>query len=103
MNKKKTILQRIWNGIKLGYNDPMLPKHVHEFNINIYVIIFKWIGNISVILIMGGFKKNSRFFYIIIFLSFIYIIYRIVLGFYIIKHLIFKIKSGELIIQNSSI
>jgi hypothetical protein len=30
-------------------------------------------------------------------------IYRIILGFYIIKHLIFKIKSGKLIIRNSPV
>jgi len=27
-NKKKTIFQRIWSGLKVGWNAPMLPKSV---------------------------------------------------------------------------
>ncbi len=100
---EKRILKRIWSGLKAGFKLPILPEHINKFNLNIYVRIFKFIGNITLFLILGGFINNVNYygFYSIIFLSLIYILYRLILVFYIIKQLIYNIRNGKLIVKNS--
>lgn len=102
---KKTILQRIWSGLKVGWNAPMLPPKVLNFHNNPFVRIFRVIGGISIITFLS--KKYLLFIYpfnyvVLLFalLHFMYItIISIIKLFYGIKVL----KSDKLDVRNSPI
>jgi len=56
---KKTILKRAINGIISGWNMPILPDKVAQFDKNIYVKIFKVFGALSTFYILSGLGLRS--------------------------------------------
>jgi len=52
-NEKKTKLQRIWKGLKLGWNLPSLPVSVEKFHNHPIIIIFRVLGGISILLVLS--------------------------------------------------
>jgi len=58
---KKTILQRIWLGLKIGWNTPMLPSKILSFHNHLFTRIFIVIGGISIITFLS--KKYLLFMY----------------------------------------
>lgn len=102
---KKTIFQRIWLGIKVGWNTPMLPPKVLSFHNHSFTRIFRVLGGISIITFLS--KKYMLFIYpfnyvVLLFalLHFMYIaIISIIKLFYGIKVL----KSDKLEVRNSPV
>ena len=77
-NKKKTILQRIWLGIKLAWNLPSLPVQVEKFHNYHLTRIFRVIGGISIILFLSSpswIEKGSYLYWIILILAMLHFIY----------------------------
>ena len=84
---KKSLISRIWYGIKSGWQLPSLPDHIIKIDRNLYVRIFKGIGAVCVFLIFNATPHQypKPYFYIIFLFSFLYSLYRLVLVIYSIK------------------
>jgi hypothetical protein len=52
-NEKKTKLQRIWKGIKLGWSLPSLPVSEEKFHNHLIIRIFRVLGGISILLVLS--------------------------------------------------
>ena len=102
-NIKKNLRSRIFYNIKAGWNIPVLPEHITRLDNNFYTRIFKIIGGISVFIIISGIGSNfnKNYFYIIFAISILFILYRIVLGFYALKQWIHNLRTGKFIVRNS--
>ena len=62
----KTLRKRIWSGIKDGWNIPTLPEHISKLDNNLFVKIFKFIGGLSVFIIVSGIGSQlNRIFFLI--------------------------------------
>jgi hypothetical protein len=78
MKNKKTILQSIITGLKVGLNTPMLPSKVLNFHNQIFIRLFRVIVGISIVTVLSN-KHLLLFlpfnFFILLFalLHFIYI------------------------------
>jgi hypothetical protein len=103
VNKNKTILNRIWFGIKSGWDLPILPIHISKIDNNIYVRVFKIIGAISVFIILSkiGSKLNDFIYYIIYAISIFFILYKYIIIFYITKQWFHNLIKGKFIVKNS--
>lgn len=99
----KTILNKIWFGIKSGWELPILPEHISKLDHNIYVRLFKLIGSISVLIILTkiGSKLNDLIYYVIFTISILFILYKYVIMFYVIKQWIHNLIKGNFIVKNS--
>ena len=54
MKNNKTLIQRFINGLKMGWNTPMLPKKVLNFHNHPFVRIFRVIGGISIVTVLSN-------------------------------------------------
>ena len=70
----------MWYGIKTGWQLPILPYHLIKIESNIYIRLFKFIGNIFMFLVMShiSFQFNTLVFYMIYIISLLFIIYKII-------------------------
>jgi hypothetical protein len=82
---------------------PAVPEDLSKFDSNIYVRIFKFIGPICMTIIISGigFKLNKIYFYINIFISISYILYKLYYIYRQIKHWIYNVRNGNLLVRNS--
>ena len=101
-NIKKNLRSRIFYNIKAGWNIPVLPEHITRLDNNFYIRIFKIIGGISVFIIISGIgsKLNKIYLYLIFTLSILYILYRLMISFYAIKHWVHNLRTGKFIVRN---
>ena len=101
-NIKKNLRSRIFYNIKAGWNIPVLPEHITRLDNNFYIRIFKLIGGISVFIIISGIgsKLNKIYLYLIFTLSILYILYRLMISFYAIKHWVHNLRTGKFIVRN---
>ena len=86
-NNNKTLYSRIIFGIKSGWNLPILPDHIIRLNQNIYVKLLRFLGPLSVFIMISGFCKqfDDIIYYTIFVISLVYILYRYMIAFYAIK------------------
>lgn len=109
LNKNQTILNKIWflaEPIKSGWELPILPEHISKLDHNIYVRLFKLIGSISVLIILTKIvgsptKLNDLIYYVIFTISILFILYKYVIMFYVIKQWIHNLIKGNFIVKNS--
>ena len=82
---------------------PVVPEGLSKFDSNIYVRIFKLIGPMCMTIIISGigFKLNKIYFYIIIFISISYILYKLYYVYRQIKHWFYNVRNGNLLVRNS--
>ena len=101
-NIKKNLRSRIFYNIKAGWKIPVLPEHITRLDNNFYIRIFKIIGGISVFIIISGIgsKLNKIYLYLIFTLSILYILYRLMISFYAIKHWVHNLRTGKFIVRN---
>ena len=99
----KNYLSRIVYGIKSGWRLSILPNHILKIDSNIYVRIFKLFGAFFIFFMVSGISRNYNtiIFYIAAIWSLLYILYRFILTFYIIKQYVIHIKNGNFIVRNS--
>lgn len=101
--KKETKLQRIWKGIKLGWNTPTLPENILKLQKNPLVRILRVIGGVSTVLVLT--KKSLLFpsFLLYVFLIFttLFFSYHIYILYHRIIHMYKIIKSDKLEVRNS--
>lgn len=100
---KKTKLQRIKNGLILGWKTPTLPESVLKFQLYVPIRILRVLGGISTIYLLSnkGSEYNTFFLYLALFFSIIFFIYHIIISVIRIKHIYKTLKSDKLDIRNS--
>ena len=100
---KKTKYQRIINGIKLGWNIPLLPPKVISFHNYPLVRVFRVIGGLSVLTVL--LKKHLLLFlplqYLILLLASVQIIYIVIISIIKVFYGISKFWTDELNVRNS--
>lgn len=102
---KKTKIQRVWTGIKLGWNTPTLPDNIIKFQLHPLIRILRVLGGISTVLILT--KKSllfpSFFLYIFLLLTFMFFIYHTYISYHRTIHMYKTLKSDKLDVKNSPV
>nr|UKQ56128.1 hypothetical protein [Taiwanofungus camphoratus]WRO45222.1 hypothetical protein [Taiwanofungus sp. YW-2023a] len=96
--------KRLFMGIKKAHNTPILPENILKIQNYLSIRIIRVLGGISVLTILLGrayFHYPIYVYYIALFFCFIFLIYRIIISYFTIKHIIKILKSDELDIRNS--
>ena len=104
MLSSATIFSRLWKGIKKAHYIPTLPEHILKFHSHILVRIFRVIGGVSFLLVMGRanyFSYPVSILYIAMCFVILLTIYHFILSYFRIKHIIKILKSDQLDIRNS--
>lgn len=101
--KKKLFHLRVYEGLKKGFLTPTLPEHVLKFQSNPLVRIFRVLGGISVLCLLGKsyIHLNINFIYISMVFSIIFLIYHIIITYYRVKHIYILFKNKDLDVRNS--
>ena len=102
---KKTILQRIWLGLKIGWNTPILPSKILSFHNHPFTRIFRVIGGISIITFLS---KNYLLFmypfnYVVLLFALLHFIYIAIISIIKLFYGIKILKSDKLERRNSPI
>ena len=74
----KSLIQRIRIGLKKGYSTPTLPENLISFQLHPLIRIFRFLGGISFLSILGGknyFTLSGYIQYICIFIATLFTIY----------------------------
>jgi hypothetical protein len=102
---KKTKLQRVWLGVKLGWNTPTLPDNILKLQLHPLIRILRVLGGISTILILT--RKSlifpSFFLYIFFLLTLMFFIYHTIISYYRITHMYRTLRSDKLDVKNSPV
>ena len=105
LKNKKTIWNRIWLGLKVGWNTPNLPENIIRFQMHPLIRILRVLGGISTILILT--KKSLLFptFFLYIFFGFSlsFFIYHTIISYYRLAYMYKTIKSDKLDVKNSPV
>lgn len=103
MKNNKSVLSRIWLGIKIGWKTPLLPPKIMSFHNYPLIRIFRVIGGLSVVTVL--FKKHLLLFiplqYLILFLAFIQVSYIVIISIIKIFYGISRFWTDELNVKNS--
>lgn len=102
---KKTILQRVWLGIKIGWNVPMLPPKVISFHNHPSRRIFRVLGGISVVtfLLKRHLLLIYPFNYIVLFFALLHFMYIAIISLTKLYSGIKVLRSDKLEVKNSPV
>ena len=102
-NTNKTILSRIWLGLKLSWSLPSLPVSVNEFHNYPIVRILRVIGGISIILFLSSpnWIGDSYLYWIIFVFAMLQFLYIICISFIKIGYIVYLWKNKKLEVRNS--
>ena len=102
-NKKRSLLQRFFIGLKVGWKTPTLPENILKFQLHPLIRVLRVIGGISTIYLVSNKAPlyNDLVLYLALFFSFLFFVYHCVISYYRIKHVIHILKSDKLDIKNS--
>lgn len=102
-SKMKKFINRVWLGIHKGWTTPNLPEHIIKLQSRVYIRIFRVIGGISTLSLLGRgfFELNVYGLYLALVLTFMFFIYNLFIAYHKFKHLCKIIKRGDLEIRNS--
>ena len=103
--KKKSILKRLWVGVKLGWTTPTLPPNIIKFQIHPLIRILRVLGGISTVLVLT--KKSllfpSFFLYVFLLLSLSFFIYHTVISYFRLVYMYKTLRSDKLDVKNSPV
>jgi hypothetical protein len=101
----KITFVKLLSAIKGGWELPILPNHIEKLERNIFIKMFKLIGSISIFIIISkiGNKLNDSIYYFIFSISILFIFYKYIITFYIIKQWFHNLFNGNFIVKNSPI
>ena len=94
---------RAFNEFKTGWLLPELPLTIIKIQNKLYIKILRILGPLFLFLSLNVKADQLDFFiyYLILLLSFLYLLYRLIIGFYYLKQSILVVFSGKLIVRNS--
>jgi len=106
----KNLKTRTLIGVKRGLLTPNLPPEILEFQKKPLIRIFRVIGGLSFLFILGHSYISFEFlgpflakvpFYLAYFIAILFFIYHVYISYHRIKHVKFLLKSGALDVRNS--
>jgi hypothetical protein len=97
--KNKTIFTRLLIGFKKGWMTPTLPENFIQFQSIYYIRILRFLGGVSLLLILSKNYYNKYVLYICMFFTVLFTIYHIIISYHRIKHIIKILRSDELDIK----
>ena len=103
-NNKNSLRNKIWYGIKSGWDLPTLPDHIIKLNKRIPLRLLRFIGPVSMFTIVSGIGRqfnNSFIYYTIVVISLLYIFYKYLIIYYTIKQWFHHLFNGDFIVRNS--
>lgn len=92
--------------LKKGFRTKNLPEHVINFNNILYVRVFRFLGQLSILLSLLSINKEYHSLFslplmiILVIFNLMYFIYYIWLNYHRVKHMRKVLKSGDLDIKN---
>jgi len=97
-NTQKSVFKRFIIGVSKGWNTPTFPDRWLIFNNHPFVRIFRVLGGLSYLTLLGKDFINVSLTIKVIafFIALFFLIYHFILTFYRIKHICYLLKSGEL-------
>lgn len=99
---KKTLFNRIWKGIKIGWALPNFPESVNRFHNYPVTRIFRVLGGISILLVLSGSNLAKHYlFYVIFPLAFLQFIYIIVINLIKLYYLVYLWWNNKFQVRNS--
>lgn len=101
---KKTIIQRIFLGIKLAWNLSSLPYSVGKFHNYPLTRIFRVIGGISIILFLSSpnwIEKGSYLYWIIFIFAMLHFMYILIISLVKLGYIIYLWRNKKLEVRNS--
>lgn len=103
MNLIKSRLKSILKGFQKAYETPSLPPSIISLNNQLYIIILRFLGWISVLTFLSKNYLNYPVFilYVSVFFSTIFFCYHNYLTYHRLKHTIFLVTSDKLEVRNS--
>lgn len=101
--KDKTILSRLWTGLKLGWSTPTLPQNIIDFQMYPLIRILRVLGGISTLYLLSNKASyyNVFFLYLAIFFTFLFFIYHSYISVHRVRFIYRTLKSNKLDIKNS--
>ena len=103
--KNKSLINIATSELKIGWYLSKLPDFIEVLESKMYIKLLKLVGGISLFLIVSGayhqFHKLINY-YIFTF-SFVYLMYRLMIVFFMIKQFLVNIYTGKLIVRNSPV
>nr|AYE93224.1 hypothetical protein C0995_000092 [Termitomyces sp.]AYE93268.1 hypothetical protein C0995_000040 [Termitomyces sp.] len=99
----KKFLIRTWRGIHKGWTTPNLPAHIIELQSQPFIRIFRVIGGISSLTLLGKgyFELNTYGLYVAMLITFMFVLYHFYISYHRTKYIYKIIKSGELEVRKS--
>lgn len=103
IGNKKTKLQRLIYGMKLGIKLSLLPDSVNKIHNSPLIRIFRVLGGISILLVLAGhwLAKQTILFYIIFPLAFLQFSYILIINMIKSYYLYYLWKNNKLQVRNS--
>lgn len=103
MKQQKTLLQRLVQGIKIGWSLNTLPKDKILLNDHPLIRILRFSGGLSFIITLGGTKINcpESIWNVCFLISVLFTLYHLYIAFFRLKHIRHLIKSGKADVRNS--
>lgn len=100
---QKKLLNRLLLGFKKGWLTPTLPDKIIKFQSYPIIRIFRFLGGLSFITIVGKSHLNYPIYilYFSMFFVVFFAIYHIIISYYRIKHIIAILKTDKLDVKNS--
>ena len=102
LNNKQSLRNKIWYGIKSGWDLPTLPDHIIKLNKRIPLRLLRFIGPVSMFTIVSGIGRqfnNSFIYYTIVVISLLYIFYKYLIIYYTIKQWFHHLFNGDFIVR----
>lgn len=105
MKLNKNLFNRVCIGLKEGWNLPILPPHVQKVENFLSIKIFKILGNLFLFLNLSqlSYLFAYKFYISSLIFTVIYLIYRLVITFYLLKQWLYNLRTGKFLVRNSPI
>lgn len=102
VNPKKSVLSRIWLGVKKGYNIDIVPDHVVALKKHPLIRVLRIFGGISTILLVSQKVENLKVSIVLAIIAFLFLCYQMYIIYHVITHLYYLMtKTDKLTIKNS--
>ena len=95
--------KRVFTGFRKAYSIPTLPDHILKFTMHPTIRIIRFLGGLSVVMILSKSHLNYPFYFLYFFMFFalIFWVYHLYILYYRTKHFIAILKSDKLEVRNS--
>ena len=100
---QKNIFKRLLIGAKKGILTPNLPSHILKIHNSVLIRIFRFLGGLSFIILLGNnyFHNSIYLISVLMLFAFLFTIYHVIISYLRVKHIFKILKSDQLDIKKS--